>query len=260
MIPLLYAFGRVFIPKGYPSLKGAVESMYREDLIWVAKAVVGAGAVVGLVGLVELWFVPTSAWVEMGARLFSSWLGFEYRGPGGLPENFVHSTSIDLALRRMVSTYISPLGIAYTGILVFPLAMGLIAARRRVDLRPALVWWGLALLTLGILFSVTRGALLGIAGASLLLVLMLRRREVVIPGALTIIGVALVLYEYVNVGPLITADLKDVRLPAGYALIQDAWTGLTGYPPAIVPITTTGGMTIGGELPSRPRIPQPEGT
>jgi len=83
-----------------------------------------------------LWFVPTARWLDWGVNLFSNWLGFQYKGPAGLPENFFQTLPDGLLLRRMVSTYISPLGIAYTGLLAWPIAV--VTSNRTRDVHDAL--------------------------------------------------------------------------------------------------------------------------
>src|SRR5205823_1169399 len=113
LLPLLYLFGRVFQPRS------------RADLRWVAWAILGSAAAVGLFGLWELWLVPTPDWFGWGVNQLSAWLGFVYNGPKGLPANFFQTTADGLLLRRMVSTYVSPLGIAYAGLVVVPLAVAL---------------------------------------------------------------------------------------------------------------------------------------
>jgi hypothetical protein len=45
--------------------------------------IVGAGALVGAFGLVELFWIPTRAWLDLGINQFSAWLGFHYGGPKG---------------------------------------------------------------------------------------------------------------------------------------------------------------------------------
>src|SRR5262249_31217125 len=139
-----------------------------EDLGTVSWLIVSAAAVVGAFGLYELWFVPTARWLDWGVNLYSSWLGFTYHGPAGLPEDFFQSLPDGLLLRRMVSTYISPLGIAYTGVLVLPLAAMLIhRAKNRAVMAAAVV--GGALFLAGVLFAVTRLAELSLAGEAVLL-------------------------------------------------------------------------------------------
>ncbi len=210
LMPLLYAFGRVFRPSGIT------------DQRWVTRAVLGAGMVVGLFGLFELWFVPTTTWFEWGVKRFSDWLGYQYAGPGGLPENFFQTTGTGLLLRRMVSTYISPLGIAYTGLLVVP--MGVLTALRARENSgfPRWVRWGaFSLLITSILLSVTRGALLSLVVELALLCLLLRSRRVIAIFIIVTLLVGLVLVEYVRFGPLLTSELRDVRPPAGYALVRN---------------------------------------
>src|SRR5205823_513381 len=85
----------------------------------------------GLFGIIELWFVPTVTWLSWGVTLLSGWLHYAYNGPQHFPDYFFQTTSNGLFLRRMVSTYVSPLGIAYTGLLIVPLAVSLFDARRR---------------------------------------------------------------------------------------------------------------------------------
>jgi len=88
LLPLLYLFGRVFW------------TSRRADLIWVIGTIVGSAAVVGLLAAVELWLIPTRAWLDAGVNQLSAWLGFTYHGPGGLPENFFQTASEGLLIRR----------------------------------------------------------------------------------------------------------------------------------------------------------------
>jgi hypothetical protein len=211
LLPLLYLCGR-FLAKPQ-----------RADLQWVARILLGSAAIVGLVGLWELWFVRTSTWVQWGAIDFAQWLGYSPTGaPGGLQENFFQSLGQGVALRRMVSTYLSPLGIAYTGLLLFPLAVGLILGRP-LD-RPLsrwFCWLSLTLLTVSILFSVTRLALVCLAcECGLLALLYFPRRAVLAVSITTVISVGFVLYEYPRFGPLVDHGLADIRLPAGLELLD----------------------------------------
>jgi hypothetical protein len=118
----------------------------------------------------------------------------------------------------MVSTYISPLGIAYTALLVLPLATVLVATQRGRAARWA--WVLAAGLLVGLAFSLTRLALLMAGLEVVLLALLLRRRAAV--GMVVATGVALVvgLAVYPLVGPLIRPpSLKSVRAPATYSAI-----------------------------------------
>jgi hypothetical protein len=204
----LYALGRVHAPANLFEQRGA---------LWI---VTGAAAVVGFAGFIELWFLPTSVWIDWGVINYTNHLGFAYHGPGGLPENFFLTFPNGLLLRRMVSTYISPLGIAYTALLVLPLATVLVATQRGRALGWA--WVFAAGLLVGLALSVTRLALLAAAFEVVLLALLLRRRAavamVVAVAAALVVGLVL----YPPVGPLIRPPtLKSARAPVGYEAISE---------------------------------------
>jgi len=191
LIPFLYFLGRIF-------------STPRErDLSVVAWLIVGAGAIVAAFGLVELWLVPTADWLGWGVNLYSSFLGFTYSGPAGLPENFFQSLPDGLLLRRMVSTYISPLGIAYTGLLIVPIAVVLMDRRDQRRRTMALAIAVSALMLTGILFSVTRLALLALVGEIFLIAFVLRTRLAWVLPPVVVACVATILYGYPAVGPTV---------------------------------------------------------
>jgi hypothetical protein len=160
--------------------------------------------------------VPTRFWVDFGVRDFTALQGYDYGGPGGLPENFFQSTSAGYGLRRMVSTYISPLGIAYTALLVVPLIAGVLVALRRP---PGRYWLALALVLASIAFSVTRLALLCLVLEALLWVVVTRRPAAVIAGVASLAAVGIAFSVYPLTGPLVSFELKDVRLPAGAVVL-----------------------------------------
>jgi len=103
----------------------------------------------------------------------------------------------------MVSTYISPLGIAYTGLLVVPIAVALIGRRdqsRRAVVLAAVVG---ALLLGGILFSVTRLALLCLVGEMFLVGLVIRTRLTWMLPPIVVAAVATILFGYPAIGPTV---------------------------------------------------------
>jgi hypothetical protein len=205
----LYFLGRAHAPASLFQQRRA---------LWIIAA---SAATVGFAGLIELWFLPTGVWIDWGVITYTNHLGFAYHGPAGLPENFFLTFPSGLLLRRMVSTYISPLGIAYTALLVLPVATVLVVTQRGRALGWACVM--AAGLLVGLAFSVTRLALLAAALEVVLLAILLRRRAAV--GMVVAVAAALVLglVLYPPVGPLIQPPtLKSVRAPAGYAAISAA--------------------------------------
>ncbi|HYP21651.1 MAG TPA: hypothetical protein VEY08_16400 [Chloroflexia bacterium] len=253
LLPLLYAFGRVFW------------RYTRPDLVWTGRVLLGSILVVAVFGLWELWFVPTPDWLDWGVNGFTSWLGYGYGGPKGLPENFFQGTDAGYLLRRMVSTYISPLGLAYTGLLLVPIGTVLVTSRNVARELPA--WFRTAAfvaLLATILFSITRGALIMLVLEFGLLILLIRRRRTLVTGGIVAATVVFILIEYVNFGPLVTFSLEEVRPPLGLAAVRQARTmapGQSGSPiaTAVASPTQKAGQsnnageqdTKGGELVER---------
>jgi hypothetical protein len=197
LLPLLYLFGRVLSP---PS---------RGDLLAVGGLVVGAAALVGALGLIELWFVPTRTWLDWGVNSLTTWLGFRYNGPGGLPPNFFQTSAQGFLVRRMVSTYVSPLGTAYTGLVILPIAVVLLIDRVRTRSRMwILAALGLTFLVLGVAFSVTRLASAMMLAEFVFLLILFGRRWLV--GATVLAGVVVLftLYAYPEVAPIVNPDLS----------------------------------------------------
>jgi hypothetical protein len=135
--------------------------------------ILGAAAVVAAVGLVEAYAVPIDWWRDSSVpAYFREQLGYDYRGTGGLPENFVYNTgSEDHFLRRLVSVFLSPLGTGFMLVVALLLAAagGPLARRRR------LLWALAAVCAAGLLFTFSRASLLALAGALCVLALARRR-------------------------------------------------------------------------------------
>jgi O-antigen ligase/polysaccharide polymerase Wzy-like membrane protein len=132
----------------------------------VRSLILATAAAIAAAGLIEVYAFPIEWWRDANvADYFNKQLGFDFHGPARLPENFVFNTGDENnLLRRLVSTFLSPLGTAY----MLVVALCLWAVRPRT-------WWPLAAIAyVGLLFTFTRAALLALAGA--LVVLALARR------------------------------------------------------------------------------------
>jgi O-Antigen ligase len=138
----------------------------REELRRLAWALLGVAAAVAGWGLIDVYAVPIGWWRTNGVvDYFHKQLGYDYHGTGGLPENFVYNTgSEDHFLRRLVSTFLSPLASGY--LLVVAL---LLAPRRRLAIPLAAVAFA------GLLFTFSRSSLLALAGGLVVLALAARR-------------------------------------------------------------------------------------
>ncbi|HXF97274.1 MAG TPA: O-antigen ligase family protein [Gaiellaceae bacterium] len=164
-----YALGRLLSPA----------SSERERL--GAAAALTAG-LVALVGLADLALVSLDSWRRSGVPgWYREQLGLDYQGLSGLPENWVYNTGDEEhPLRRLVSTFLSPLASAYA----FLVALLYVAAR------PLRWWWPplAALLFVALLYTHTRAALLALVAGLLVLALAGRRPA---PAALAVGAAAL---------------------------------------------------------------------
>ena len=143
----------------------------------IAWTLLGAAAALATFGLIEEYTVPVEWWRHSGAvGYFRDQLGFDYHGPGHLPENFAFNTT-DGLFRRLVATFISPLATAY--LLVVAL---LLAPRRRLAVPLAVIAFA------GLLFTVSRSALAGLVVG--LVVLAIVRRSAW-PAAAAVVAAAI---------------------------------------------------------------------
>jgi hypothetical protein len=154
-------------------LLGRATVLGRDELRRLAWTIVATAAAVAAVGLVEVYAVPIDRWRDSSVPdYFREQLGYDYRGTGGLPENFVYNTgSEDHFLRRLVSVFLSPLGTAFLLVvaLLFAAARGPLA--RRAGLLAALAGISAA----GLLFTFSRSTLLALAGGLCVLAVAGRR-------------------------------------------------------------------------------------
>jgi hypothetical protein len=130
--------------------------------------VLATAAAIAAAGLIEVYAFPIEWWRDAHVPdYFNEQLGFDFHGPARLPENFVFNTGDETnLLRRLVSTFLSPLGTAY----MLVVALCLWAVRPRT-------WWPLAAVAyVGLLFTFTRAALLALAGALVVLAFVRRAR------------------------------------------------------------------------------------
>src|ERR671910_453270 len=104
-----------------------------------------AAAVVAAWGLVDIYAVSLQTWRDSGVPgWFREQLGLAYsQGLSGLPENWVYNTGDERPLRRLVSTFLSPLAIGllftHSRTSIAALAVGLIALAYALR-----SWWPVA--------------------------------------------------------------------------------------------------------------------
>jgi hypothetical protein len=172
-----YFLGRAVVPR-------------RRDVRWLVLAVAAA---VAAWGLVDVYAIHLDWWRHNGTvGYFKNQLGYDYgRGLSGLPDNFVYNNGNEQELtRRLVSTFLSPLGSAY----LFLVAL-LLAPRTRLAI--PLV----ALAAAGLLWTHTRAAILALAVGFTILAAVSRRAWPLAVGVATLaVGFAF-LAIFTDVGP-----------------------------------------------------------
>ena len=157
--------------------------------------VVMSAVVVAVVGLLDLALVSLQAWRDSGVPgWYREQLGLDYEGLSGLPENWVYNTGDENnPIRRLVSTFLSPLASAYA----------LVVALIYVASRPFRWWWGMLglLLYVALLYTHTRAALAALAFGLVVLALAQRRIAPAVVAAGSIAVAALFLAVYPSIGP-----------------------------------------------------------
>ncbi|HUG65863.1 MAG TPA: O-antigen ligase family protein [Gaiellaceae bacterium] len=169
-------------------------------IVWEERGRMGAlvlmsAVVVAVVGLVDLAFVSLQAWRASGVPgWYREQLGLDYEGLSGLPENWVFNTGDEEnPIRRLVSTFLSPLASAYA----------LVVALIYVLSRPFRWWWGgLAILFyVALLYTHTRAAFAALAFGLVVLALAQRRVAPAAIAAAAVVVSALFLVAYPSIGP-----------------------------------------------------------
>lgn len=174
----------------------------------VSLALVGLAVALTVWGLVDVYLVPLQWWRDSGVPgWFEEQLGLVYRGLSGLPENWVLNTGDEQnPIRRLVSTFASPLATAYVLVIIL---LYLVARRR--------TWWTVVVAAVaytGLLWTHTRAAYLALAlGLVVLAVAQRRFLPVLLAAASLVVGVGFV-KAFPHVGPSTSytqAELKILR-------------------------------------------------
>ena len=168
----------------------------RDDLRRLTWTLLGTAGAVAAVGLVDVYAVPIGWWRTNGVvDYFHKHLGYDYHGTGtrleqpsgatyGLPENFVYNVGGDKPfLRRLVSTFLSPLASGYLFVVALLVTAAVLRARKVVA--------GLALVSAaGLLWTFSRSSLLALA-VGLAVLGAVRRRPLALGAAVLTVGVAI---------------------------------------------------------------------
>lgn len=169
----LYGLRSIVLPLAAYALGRCVDLGAQE---WRRVAIVGLGTSVAVagVGLVEDYALTLDRWRAWGAKgYYTEQLGFPpFHGPAGLPDNWALNLA-DGVFRRLISTYLSPLGTAYMLAIALLVAVG-VWPRTRGRTRLALGAASLVVLA-AFLLAFSRAAALALVGG--LVVLAVARRS-----------------------------------------------------------------------------------
>jgi hypothetical protein len=200
----------------------------RADLRRLAWLLLGVAAFVASLGLVDVYAVSMHWWRTNGViDYFHRHLGYDYHGTGvrtepdgsvyGLPENFIYNVGGDEPfLRRLVSTFLSPLASGY--LFVVALLVAVAALRRRVAIVLA------AAAAAGLLWTFSRSSLVALA-AGLVVLALIRRRWIEIAAACAVLVVAV---GWAHLFPKIGPTGNWTRADLTYQRAQGAG-GPTGF-------------------------------
>jgi hypothetical protein len=236
----------------------------RDDLRRLAWTIVATAAFVAALGIVDVYAVPIGWWRTNGVvGYFHEQLGYDYHGTGGLPENFIYNTGSEQHfLRRLVSTFLSPLASGYL----------MVVALLLLPLRPRRVAVPLAALAFaGLLFTFSRSSLVALAGGLVVLALAARDWRPLALAAVVAgvtVGWAHVFPKIGPVGHWTKADLVQQRLHAqtsgpasGNALsesepsLHEHWTALKDGARTVVHHPQGFGLGNVGQTASRTGTP-----
>ncbi|TML82673.1 MAG: hypothetical protein E6G08_21500 [Actinobacteria bacterium] len=171
------------------------------ELRRVGATILATAAGLAVFGLVDIYAIPLSWWRHSGAPgWFHDQLGFHYFGLSDLPENFIYNTGNEHPLRRLVSTFLSPLASSYVFVVALLLAVAWLVRRRP----PLVVWTPLAaLLFAGLLWTHSRSSYFALVAGLVALALVRRgQAPALLASAAVVLVTSLVFVKaYTHVAP-----------------------------------------------------------
>src|SRR5262245_12916778 len=188
------------------------------ELRRLAWTLLGVAGFVAALGLADVYLVSISWWRTNGVvEYFHDHLGYEYHGTGvnpahaGLPENVIYNVGGDKPfVRRLVSTFLSPLGSGYLFVVALLVGAGVLRRRGVAIALGVLVFAGL-------LWTFSRSSLLALA-VGLVVLGLVRRSRAELVAAVAVVAVAFAWAQvFPDIGPKgnwTKADLQYQRTHA----------------------------------------------
>jgi hypothetical protein len=201
----------------------------RDDVRRLGLTIVATACGVAAFGLLDVYAIPLQWWRDSGAPgWFKDQLGLTYRGLSGLPENFVYNTGNERPLRRLVSTFLSPLASSY----LFVVALLLLVTVRRAAFAAldtvALAWVAaVALVFGGLLWTHSRSSYIALA-VGLVVIALSRRVPLAVVAAAAVVGVgALFVRVYPHIAPETRFTASELRIQRAGAAGGAATSGVS---------------------------------
>lgn len=199
----LLALRHHLLPVAAYTLGRLVSGAWRAERLGLVVALTAAG--VAAIGLLDLAFISLQAWRDSGVPgWYREQLGLNYEGLTGLPENWVYNTGDEEnPIRRLVSTFLSPLASAYAFVVALIYAVS----------RPFRWWWALLALLLyaGLLYTHTRAAVAALA-VGLVVLALAQRRFIPLALAVAAVAVAAVFFvAYPSIGPSTSYTAEELE-------------------------------------------------
>ena len=182
----------------------------RADWRALGWTLLGTAGAVAAWGLIDVYTIPIGWWRTNGTpQYFNDHLGYHYNGTGHLPENFIYNVGGSKPfLRRLVSTFLSPLASGYLFVVTL-----LVASRWRSRAGGALGVLGFA----GLLWTFSRSSLVALAAGLVVLAVLERRWQ---PGVLAalVVAVAVVwVHVFPHIAPTGDWTKHDLKVQAQLA-------------------------------------------
>ncbi len=181
----------------------------RDELRRIGLILLAAATAVAAWGVIDIYAIPLDTWRNSGVPgWYREQLGLDY-GPdlSGLPENFVYNPGDERPLRRLVSTFLSPLASAY----MLLVALLLAATWQRSRWLSVLTGF----LLVGLLFTYSRTAIVALAAGLVALAYGLRSWWPVAASAVLLATGAAFVKAYPEIGP-------ETRFTAAELVVQRA--------------------------------------
>jgi hypothetical protein len=207
----------------------------RVELRRLAGTILASAAAVAAFGLIDIYTIPLSWWRNSSGApgWFEHQLGFSYVGLSHLPENFVYNTGGGHALRRLVSTFLSPLASSY----MFVVALIVAAVWRLRDAAPLRFWLPLTLLlSAGLLWTHSRSSYLALGFGLLVLAAAVapwRSRLLVAAVVSVVLGLVFV-KVYAHLAPTAHFTASELAVQNREAHVKGAGAAVSGLSDASI--------------------------